>query len=257
MLLGLAIGIKFLPAAALPYLLFRRFGRAVLYALITFALTLAIGAVVTRPSALAHYLLDLLPALGSGNGYRENQSLLGFFTRLCSPGGLDGASAGPGACARGLTVGADAALFAGLWLATARRSLWELSESARYRRRALEYGLAVLTVPLVASISWGLHLVLVLLPIAILLRYLVADRAFTRPRLVALIVALACFSVVRGAFYMAILHPFPGTPQIAMRLASESYVVGLLLLWLLVFRVLRSADAVAARESRPGARRAA
>jgi hypothetical protein len=169
-------------------------------------------------------LFDLLPALGSGKGYRENQSLLGFFTRLCSPGGF--------------TLGADGVLFAGLWLATARRSLWEMSESAHHRRRALEYGLALLTVPLVASISWGLHLVLVLLPIAILLRYLVADRAFTRPRLVALIVALACFSVVRGAFYMATLHPFPGTPQIAMRLASESYVVGLLLLWLLVFRVL-------------------
>jgi hypothetical protein len=77
---------------------------------------------------------------------------------------------------------------------------------------------------------------------------------------VTLFVALACFSVVRGAFYMAILHPFPGTQplllQIALRLASESYVVGLLLLWLLVFRVLRSADAVAAQESRPRARAA-
>jgi alpha-1,2-mannosyltransferase len=259
-LLGLAIGIKFLPAAALPYLLFRRFGRAVLYALATFALTLAVGAAITRPAGLAHYLFDLLPALGSGNGYRENQSLLGLFTRLCSPGGLDGASAGPGVCARGLTLGADVGLFAGLWLATARRSLWELSESARHRRRALEYGLALLTVPLVASISWGLHLVLVLLPIAILLRYLVAERALTRLRLVALIVALACFSLVRGAFYMTILHPFPGTPplplQIAMRVASESYVVGLLLLWLLAFHVLRRADAVAVKQSRPRARAA-
>lgn len=260
-LLGLAIGIKFLPAAVLPYLLFRRFGRAVLYALATFALTLAFGLLITRPAAISHYLLDLLPALGSGNGYRENQSLLGFFTRLCSPGGLDGASAGPGGCARGLTLSADVVLFAGLWLATAHRSLWELSPAARYRRRALEYGLALLTVPLVASISWGLHLVLALLPIAILLRYLVAERAFTRPRLVALMVSLACFSVVRGAFYMAILHPFPGAAslplQIALRLASESYVVGLLLLWLLVFRVLRGADAVAVRETRPRARRAA
>jgi hypothetical protein len=73
---------------------------------------------------------------------------------------------------------------------------------------------------------------------------------------VTLIGALACFLVVRGAFYMAILHPFPGTPQIAMRLASESYVVGLLLLWLLVFRMLRRADAAAARESRPRVRAA-
>jgi hypothetical protein len=59
---------------------------------------------------------------------------------------------------------------------------------------------------------------------------------------------------------MTILHPFPGTPplplQIAMRVASESYVVGLLLLWLLAFHVLRRADAVAVKQSRPRARAA-
>jgi hypothetical protein len=202
MLLGLAIGIKFLPAAALPYLL---------------------SPLWPRRALCPRHL-------------RAHAGACGFDHAPGRPGPLpvrSAARAGLGQRLPGKPI-AVGILHAAV---QPRRARW------RQRR------------------TWGLHLVLVLLPIAILLRYQVADRAFTRPRLAAVIVALACFSVVRGAFYMAILHPFPGTPlpplQIAMRLASESYVVGLLLLWLLVFRVLRSADAVAAKETRPRAQRAA
>ncbi len=239
--LGLAVGIKLFPAALLPYLAFRRLGRALLYAGLTLAGTLLIGVAITRPAALAHYLFDLLPALGSGNGYRENQSLLGFFTRLCGPGGPDGASAGPGWCARALTIPADLLLFAGLWVATARGPLDRLSADARDRRRALEYSLAVVTVPLVASVTWGLHLVLVLLPLAVLLRCLVAEGGLTRSRAVLLLGVIACFSVLRGAYYTAIVYSL-ATPTatvplvlVAVRLASESYFIGLLLLWGLLF----------------------
>ncbi len=246
--LGLAIGIKLFPVGVLPYLAFRRFGRALLYATLAAALTVAFGVVITRPAALGHYVFDLLPALGAGNGYRENQSLLGFFTRLCSPGGPDGASAGPGACARALTVPADLLLLAALWWATARDSLWQVPEAVRRRRRALEYALALLTVPLIASISWGLHLVLILLPIAIILRYMVAESYLTPVRVGIFAGALACFSVIRGAYYTFLLHPASAAGwagllmQSAVRIVSESYLLGLLLLWLLAFSLLRRAD---------------
>jgi len=237
--LGLAAGIKLFPAALLPYLAFRRLGGGLLYAGLTFAATVLIGVAITRPAALAHYLFDLLPALGSGNGYRENQSLLGFFTRLCSPGGPDGASAGPGLCARALTIPADLLLFAGLWAVTVRDHRDEQSADTRDRRRALEYALAVVTVPLVASVAWGLHLVLVLLPLAVALRCLVAEGGLTRGRLALLIGVIACFSVLRGAYYTAIVESLaaPTTPLLAgaVRLASESYFIGLLLLWGLLF----------------------
>ncbi len=245
---GLAIGIKLFPAGVLPYLAFRRLGRALLYTALAVAATVAVALVVARPAALGHYLFDLLPALGGGNGYRENQSFLGFFTRLCSPGGLDGASAPPGNCARALTVSADLLLLVGLWWVTLRGVQVKLPEAAVRRRRALEYGLAVFTVPLVASITWGLHLVLMLLPIAILLRYLFAENRWTPKRTLVLVGALACFSVVRGGYYTLLGQPWlaqaGGAWQAVVRLTGESYLAGLLLFWGLTFLLLREANAL-------------
>jgi hypothetical protein len=252
--LGLAIGIKLFPAGLLPYLLFRRLGRALLYVGLTVAATIAVGVAVTRPVALAHYLFDLLPALGEGNGYRENQSFLGFFTRLCSPGGLDGASAGPGACARAFTLSADVLLLVGLWWAITRGSLAHRPEAAHRRQRALEYALALFSIPLLASISWGLHLILMLLPIAILLRYLFAEDRWTPKRALVVIGALACFSVVRGGYYTVLAQPWlaqaGGAVQAVVRGAGESYLAGLLLFWGLTFLLLREAKRTSLLELR-------
>jgi hypothetical protein len=96
----------------------------------------------------------------------------------------------------------------------------------------LEFALAVTTLPLISSVAWSFHLVVLILPIALLIR-----QAFTgtmsRRAGRFLLAAWLCFSVGPALHYLLIYHPLPQLPSIlellpmgVTRLFGEAYVIG-------------------------------
>lgn len=91
--LGLAAGLKLVPAAFLAYLLVTRRFRALAWAVLASLLSLAIPAVVFGPELTLAAFLRELPSLGT-SGRAENLSLPGLVARLVSgPDGYFGSAA--------------------------------------------------------------------------------------------------------------------------------------------------------------------
>src|SRR5438874_3021700 len=141
-----------------------------------------------------YYYRDMLPHLAAGSGYRENQSIAGITARLCNPSTAD-AGGSAGWCGRLLDWPLVLALLAVVLRVVNRGS-----------RSALEFALAVAALPLVSSITLSFHLVVLLLPIALLIR-LVFNGAVSRRGGRVLLLAWVCFSVAPAIHYLLILHP--------------------------------------------------
>jgi hypothetical protein len=187
----------------------------------------------------------MLPRLAAGTGYRENQSLAGFTARICQPGLAD-AGGSAGWCGRALDWPLVLLLLFIVWRATSRAT-----------RSGLEFALALSTLPLISSITWSFHLVVLILPMALLIR-----RAFTgvmsRRAGRFLLVAWLCFSVGPAVHYLLIVHPLPQLPGIlellpmgATRLFGEAYFIGTVIIfgsvWVALREQWRSASAVTTR----------
>lgn len=233
---GVAAVIKVFPAALLPYLIFRRHWRLVAAMLITGLAGIGLGFLFTSPAHNLYYFRDMLPHLSAGTGYRENQSLAGLAARLCDPATVDHAGSA-GWCGRALTWPADAAVLA-LVLVAARRQT----------RRALEFSLAVCALPLVSSVTWSFPLVLLVLPIALLIRDMSLRRRSGWERR-ALVLAWACFAVGPAFHYALIIHPLTGfLGDVVTRLLDESLLSGTLLLFGLLWVAVRRCPATASTE---------
>jgi hypothetical protein len=230
-MIGLAAVFKIFPVALLPYLAWRRHWRLVVAAGVTGLAGIGFGVLVAGFDHNLFYFRDVLPHLIGGTGFRENQSLAGFASRICSPSTMEhGGSAGW--CGRAL--GWPLALAAlGLVIVAARRS----------ERRGLEFGLAVTMMPLISTVTWSFHLVLLLFPIALLIHHFFEQGTISRGQLGILVLAWLCFTLAPAVHYALIIYavsPGPWILQLATRLLNESYLIGTLILFGNLWVIARS-----------------
>jgi len=233
-LVGIAAIFKLFPLALLPYLVWRRHWKLVAAVSLTGLGGLAVGLVVTSLDHNIYYFRDMLPHLAAGTGYRENQSLAGFTARICQPSTAD-AGGSAGWCGRLLDWPLILLLLAIVLRATSRAA-----------RSGLEFALAVSALPLISSVTWSFHLVILILPIALLIR-LAFTGALSRAAGRVLIAAWLCFSVLPAFHYLLIVHPLPHWPGVLdvmpmglTRLTGEAYFIGTVIIFASVWVALRN-----------------
>jgi Glycosyltransferase family 87 len=239
-LVGVAAVFKLFPLALLPYLAWRRHWKLLVAVGATGLFGLVLGLAVTSFDHNLYYFRDMLPHLAAGTGYRENQSLAGFTARICQPSTAD-AGGSAGWCGRALD-----------WPLVLLLLLIVIRATSRPTRSGLEFALAVSTLPLISSVTWSFHLVVLILPIALLIR-----RAFTgaisRTAGRFLLAAWLCFSVGPAMHYLLIYHPLPHVPGIlelvpivVTRLFGEAYLIGTVIIVGSVWVALRNEQRLAA-----------
>ena len=189
---------------------------------------------VAAPQYLLEYLFKVLPAVSQGTGLFENHSPGGTITRLFDPATFFGAVHGSPPPARLLTAAVAITVLAATFLVLR-------SPAAGETGRALEAAAVVAVSPLVASYSWGTHLVLLLLPMLVLVAWAVRRRNW----LVLGLIAVGWLFIGPGhnAFQTLLVSGYPNV--VVLRLMAEFGVVGLTLLWiasLVAVRRERSAD---------------
>jgi hypothetical protein len=230
-LIGVASVVKLFPFALVPYLAWRRHWRLLTAVAAAVIIGVAIGFVVTSPAHNIYYFRDMLPHLGAGTGYRENQSLAGVTARICDPGTAN-RGGGAGWCGRLLDWPLVLALLGVVLYATSRGT-----------RSGLEFALAVAALPLISSVTWSFHLVLLILPITLLIRQLFVG-ALSRAAGRILTGAWICFSIAPAIHYLLIVHPI-SSPGVVAPLAiavawliDQSLFIGTLLVFFVLFSIV-------------------
>jgi hypothetical protein len=186
------------------------------------------------PRYLAEYLLQVLPAVSAGTGFFENHSPGGTITRLIQPDSFFGATRGSPPLARALTIAVAVAALT-VTLIVLR------SPAKQATGRALEAGAVVAVTPLVATYSWGTHLVLLLLPMFVVVAWAVRRRDW----LALALVAAGWLLIGPGHKWFQVLLETGHTNLVVLRLMAEFGVVGILLVWsatLIAVRRERSTD---------------
>ena len=232
-LLGAAAVFKLFPAALLPYLAWRRHWKWLAAATATGVAGLALGLAVTSLDHNIYYFREMLPHLAAGTGYRENQSLAGVAARICDPSTAN-AGGSAGWCGRLIDWPAVFLLLAIVWRMTSRVS-----------RSGLEFALAVTALPLISSVTWSFPLVILILPIAMLVRQALRGR-MSRGQIRGLLVAWVCFSAAPAIHYLLILYPLPHwsgpldvIPLGVTRLVGEAYFIGTMIVFASIVIALR------------------
>ena len=232
-LLGAAAVFKLFPAALLPYLAWRRHWKWLAAATATGVAGLALGLAVTSLDHNIYYFREMLPHLAAGTGYRENQSLAGVAARICDPSTAN-AGGSAGWCGRLIDWPAVFLLLAIVWRMTSRVS-----------RSGLEFALAITALPLISSVTWSFPLVILILPIALLVRQALRGR-MSRGQIRGLLVAWVCFSAAPAIHYLLILYPLPHwsgpldvIPLGVTRLVGEAYFIGTMIVFASIVVALR------------------
>ena len=176
---------------------------------------------LAAPQYLFEYLLKVVPAISAGTGLFENHSPGGTIARLLEPDTFFGATRGAPVAARIIT-----ALIAVAALLVTFLILRSPSRSAA--GRSLEAAAAVAVTPLVASYSWGTHLVLLLLPMLVLVTWGLRRREW----LVIALVALG-WTLIGPAHHMFQALLVSGYSNLlVLRLMAEFGVVGIAAVWI-------------------------
>jgi hypothetical protein len=214
--LGLAVALKLIQAPMGLLLLWARrwsmLGAAV-------AAGLAIS-VLAAPQYLLEYLFKVLPAISQGTGFYENHSPGGTIARLFDPTTFLGPTRGAPLPARIITLAiAIAALAVTFWVLRRPRADWS--------GRALEAAAATAMGPLVASYSWGTHLVLLLLPMLVLVEWGARRRDWT----VLGLVAAGWLLIGPGHNWFQTLLVNGYSNLLVLRLMAEFGVVGITSVW--------------------------
>jgi Glycosyltransferase family 87 len=215
--LGVAVAIKLLQAPLGLLLLWGRRWRMVV------AGALAGGALwlLAVPQYLPEYLFKVAPVLAGGTGLFENHSPGGTVARLLDPATFLGAVRDTSPAARVITTAiAVVALAITFWILRRPRS-----ERAG---RALEAAAVVSVGPLVASYSWGTHLVLLLLPMLVLIAWAARRRDWTVLGLVAL--GWTLIGPGHNWFQILLVSGYPNL--LVLRLMAEFGVVGITAIWI-------------------------
>ncbi|MDQ6709066.1 MAG: DUF2029 domain-containing protein [Candidatus Dormibacteraeota bacterium] len=243
-LVGIAAVFKVFPVALLPYFAWRRDWRLVIAALATGIIGLLACLVVTGFAHNLYYFRDVLPHLAGGTGYRENQSLAGLAARLCDPSTADHGG-GAGWCGR-IVAWPPTFLVLGIIAASVRRP----------GRSGLEFALAVAALPLISTVTWSFHLVVLILPIVLLIRFAVEHQA-ARGLSRVLLLAWLCFSIGPAAHYALIFAPLPSLggwldliPRAVTQIVAESYLIGTVAIFATIWLALRQERSSAAVPTR-------
>ena len=186
------------------------------------------------PQYLPEYVLKVAPNLTAGTGLFENHSPGGTVIRLFDPATFLGAARDTPVAARAITVLIAVAVvvvtFAVLRRPTVARS-----------GRALEAAAMVAAGPLIASYSWGTHLVLLLLPMLVLIDWGVRRRDGLVIGLVA--AGWLLIGPAHNWFQTLLLSGYSNL--FVLRLMAEFGVVGITAVWvasLVAVRRARSAN---------------
>jgi hypothetical protein len=214
--LGIAVAIKLLQAPLGLLLLWGRRWRMVAAA----ALAGAGLWLLAVPQYLLEYLFKVTPILAAGTGLFENHSPGGTVARLIDPGTFLGAVPGTTAVGRAITT-AIALIALGFTFWVLRRPRGERTG------RALEAAAVVAVAPLVASYSWGTHLVLLLLPMFVLVAWAVRRRDWTVLGLVG--AGWALISSGHNWFQVLLVSGYPNL--LVLRLMAEFGVMGITAIW--------------------------
>ncbi|TMC96274.1 MAG: DUF2029 domain-containing protein [Chloroflexi bacterium] len=228
--LGIAVALKLIQApVGLLVLWARRWSMLAAAAVAGLGLWL-----IAAPQYLLEYVLKVVPAIGAGTGFFENHSPGGTIARLLEPDTFLGATRGAPVAARIITtIIAIAALF--VTFAVLRRS------SATSTGRTLEAAAVVAVTPIVASYSWGTHLVLLLLPMLVLIAWAVRRSDWTVLGLVAL--GWALIGPGHHAFQVLLVSGY--TNLVVLRLLAELGVIGIAAIWIASLLAVRRESASA------------
>lgn len=176
---------------------------------------------IGAPQYLFEYLVKVLPEVSQGTGFFENHSPGGTLTRLFQPDSFLGAFRGSPPAARVATIGLALAVLV-VTFAVVR------SPSRSATGRALEAAAIVAATPLIATYSWGTHLVLLLLPMFVLIAWGVRRRDW----LVVGLVAVSWLLIGPGHKWFQVLVASGYPNLVVLRLMAEFGVVALAALWL-------------------------
>jgi hypothetical protein len=180
------------------------------------------------PQYLAEYLFKVAPVLAGGTGLFENHSPGGTVARLIDPGTFLGAVRDTSPVARAITTAialvALAITFLLLWRSRGDRA-----------GRALEAAAVVAVGPIIASYSWGTHLVLLLLPMLVLIAWSVPRRDWMVLGLVAL--GWALIGPGHSWFQLVLVSGYPNLT--VLRLMAEFGVIGITAIWIAALLALR------------------
>lgn len=223
--LGMSVALKLLQAPLGLLLLWGRRWRMVAGA----ALAGAALWLLAVPQYLPEYLLKVAPVLTAGTGLFENHSPGGTVIRLFDPATFSGAARDTPVLARLITT-----LIALAALGVTFGVLGRRPRTDRYGR-ALEGAALVAVGPLVASYSWGTHLVLLLLPIVVLVAWAVPRRDW----MVLGFVAAGWMLIGPGHnwFQSLLVSGYPNL--LVLRLMAEFGVLGITSIWVASLVALR------------------
>jgi Glycosyltransferase family 87 len=217
MALGVAVALKLIQAPVGLLLLWaRRWSMLAAAAVAGLALWL-----LAAPQYLFEYLFKVVPAIGQGTGLFENHSPGGTVARLLEPDTFFGATRGTPLAARIITTVIALAALA-VTFAVLR------SPSRTATGRGLEAAAVVAVTPIVASYSWGTHLVLLLLPMLVLVAWAVRRRDWTVLGLVGL--GWALIGPGHHTFQTLLVSGYSNL--VVLRLMAEFGVVGIFAVWI-------------------------
>ena len=189
---------------------------------------------IAAPQYVPEYVFKVVPAIGAGTGFFENHSPGGTIARLLEPDTFLGTARGAPLAARIITtLIAIAALV--VTFAVLRRS------SSSATGRSLEAAAIVAVTPIVASYSWGTHLVLLLLPMLVLVAWAVRRSDWTVLGLVAL--GWALIGPGHHAFQVLLVSGY--TNLVGLRLLAELGVIGIAAVWIASLLAVRRERATA------------
>ena len=215
--LGIAVAIKLLQAPLGLLLIWGRRWKM----LIAAAAAGGVLWLLAVPQFLPEYLFKVAPVLAAGTGLFENHSPGGTIARLLDPGTFLGAVRDTSPAARAITtVIAFIALAITFWVIRRPRS----DRSGR----ALEAAAMVAVGPLVASYSWGTHLVLLLLPMFVLIAWSLRRRDWTVLTLV--VASWALIGPGHNWFQILLVSGYPNL--LVLRIMAEFGVVGITSIWI-------------------------
>jgi len=224
--LGAAVAIKLLQGPIGILLIWGRRWR-MLAAAIAAGLGLWLLAV---PQYLLEYLLKVAPVLSAGTGLFENHSPGGTVARLFDPGTFLGAVRDTSPAARVITFA--------IALAVLAVTFWVLrSPSGDRSTRGLEAAAMVAAGPLVASYSWGTHLVLLLPSMLVLLAWAISRRDW----LVVGLVGAGWLLIGPGHNWFQTLLLSGYSNLLVLRLMAELGVVGITAVWVASLVAVRRA----------------
>ena len=222
--LGAGIALKLAQAPSLLVSAWFRRRWTTLAAVAAIAVLWAVGA----PRYLVEYLFKVVPGLNQGTGFPMDVAPTGAVARLLHPGSIYGYGTGIDLTVRILGY-AIAAVVIGLTALVLR------APRADREGRALEAALVVAATPLILAVVRPGHLLLLLLPMAVL------GTAALRQANIGLGVAVGISWLLMGPVYLWMSNWLAeGVGAQFLRAGEETALLGAVVLWLAALQALRS-----------------